>query len=343
MSAMNHPSWRQVARWLSVVVAATALAALGFKMRGMLGEAVCTLGRMSWLAILALPIFWLWTMAASAGWKVLATEAKLDRIPSLVRLCVIRVEAQAVNLLLPLAGVGGEALRAALLGRQTGQAEASTASVASDVITEIFACFVFAILGILLGWKSIPLGLTSKIALTAIPCLVALALYVLPNYLPRLGRSDSHRRLVRWMASVSRAMPSGGTAGWWRSAAWHVGEKLLIAGETWIYAHALGFPVSIPGAVFATAMMTLASSLMFFIPAQVGAADSGVALGLQWLGASWSVGFAVAFARRLRQLLVAAVGLSLIGLGVAKQRITCRSASETSLVGTSVTVPGMEH
>jgi hypothetical protein len=343
MSPSPHPPWRRIVRWLSVAATATAVGVLGFKLRGMLGEALWTLGQMSWLASLALPIFCLWTMAASAGWKVLATEAKLDRVPSLARLCLIRVEAQAVNLLLPLAGIGGEALRAAVLGRQTGQPAASTAAVASDVITEIFACFVFAVLGILLGWRSIPLGLTSKIALVAIPCLVAVALYLLPSYLPRLGRSDSPRRLGRWMASISDAMPSGGTSRWWRSAAWHVVEKLLIAAETWVYARALGFPVSIPGAVFATAMMTLASSLMFFIPAQVGAADSGIALGLQWLGASWSVGFAVAFARRLRQLLVAAIGLSLIGLGIAWRRVAQRPAPEPSPLGTNITVPGMEH
>lgn len=342
MTEPHNRSWRRMARWLSLALAATTLGVLVFKMRGMLGEAVWTLGRMSWLAVLALPIFWLWTMAASAGWRVLATEAKLDPVPSLVRLCLIRVQAQAVNLLLPLAGVGGEALRAAVLGRQTGQPTASAASVASDVITEIFACFVFAILGILLGWRSIPLGLASKVALLAIPCFIALALYLLPKYLPRIGHAHSRRRLVRWMASVSHAMPSVGTSGWWRSAAWHLVEKLLIAAETWAYAQALGFPVSIPGAVFATAMMTLASSLMFFIPAQVGAADSGVALGLQWLGASWSVGFAVAFARRLRQLLVGAIGLSLIGLSVGWQQVARRPAREPFPLDTKLTLPGME-
>lgn len=341
MTEPNDRSWRRMARWLSLAAAATTLGVLGFRMRGMLGEAVGTLGRMSWLAVLALPIFWLWTMAASAGWKVLATEAKLDRVPSLVRLCFIRVQAQAVNLLLPLAGVGGEALRAVALGRQTGQPTASAASVASDVLTEIFACFVFAILGIVLGWRSIPLGLASRVALVTIPCFVALALYLLPKHLPRLGYSHSRRRLLRWLASVSHAMPSGATSGWWRSAAWHVVEKLLIAAETWVYAQALGFPVSIPGAVFATAMMTLASSLMFFIPAQVGAADSGVALGLQWLGASWSLGFAVAFARRLRQLLVAAIGLSLMGLCVGWQRIA-QPPREPLPVDTNLTLPGME-
>jgi hypothetical protein len=284
-----------------------------------LATAVAALGQMSWLAALALPLFALWTVAASQGWRALMVDAGVTRLPSLARLCLIRVEAQAVNLVLPLAGVGGEALRAAVLGRQTRQGTASTASVASDVVAEVFACFVFATLGVIAGWHAIPLAIGWRVALLALPAAGAVALYALPPVLARLGCRAGSGHVARWLASVCTSMASTRGVGWWRSAAWHIVEKFLIAGETWIYARAMGFPLSVSGALLATAMMTLASSAMFFIPAQVGAADSGVALGLQWLGAGWSVGFAVALARRVRQLLVTGVGLSLIGLSLVWQ------------------------
>lgn len=309
----GHADWRRAARWLLLAATAGGVLLLGCKARGLLATAVATLGQISWLAVLALPVFALWTVAAAQGWRVLMVDAGVSRIPSLARLCLIRVEAQAVNLVLPLAGVGGEALRAAVLGRQTRQGTASTASVASDVVTEVFACFVFASFGVIAGWHAIPLAFGWRVVLLALPAAGAVALYALPPLLARLGCRVGSGRVARWLASVCTSMASTRTVGWWRSAAWHIVEKTLIAGETWIYAHAMGFPLSIHGALLATAMMTLASSAMFFIPGQVGAADGGVALGLQWLGAGWSVGFAVALARRVRQLLVTAVGLSIIG------------------------------
>jgi hypothetical protein len=310
----------RVLRWSILAVTAAALLFLGLKTRTMLVAAVLTLAQVSWFAVLALPIFCLWTLAASAGWRALIADSGVHDVPSLARLWLIRLEAQAVNLVLPLAGVGGEALRAAVLGRHTQQGSASTASVASDITTEILACFVFVILGICLGWRAIPLTTGLRVVLVTVSAIIVAALCWLPSHLARVGRRLGDGRAVTWLRSVCQSMDGRRTSGWWRSVGWHIVEKVLIAGETWIYAHSLGLPLSVPGALFATAMMSMLSCLLFFIPAQVGAADGGIVLGLQWLGAPWSVGLAVACLRRLRQLLVAFVGLLLLGLTILWRR-----------------------
>lgn len=320
--------WQRLQRWGLLAFTTLALLLLGLRARRILVAAGLTLGSMSWLAVLALPAFALWTLAAAAAWRSRIAETGARPIPSLARLWLIRVQAQALNLVLPLAGLGGEALRASALGQRTRQGPASAASVASDVIVEIVACFAFVLVGTLLGWHAIRLGGGLRVVFVLTSAAVVLGLSFVPTYLARLGpgKASGRGRFARWVAGwlspMLADMNHGQTAGWWRCLAWHVVERVLIAAETWIYAWALGFRLSIVGAVVATAAMTIIGSLLFFIPGQAVAADGGLALGLQWLGAPWSMGVAVAFARRLRQLLVGVLGLCLLGGALIRQRGT---------------------
>ena len=115
--------------------------------------------------------------------------------------------------------------------------------------------------------------------------------------------------------------------------------RILMVGEAWLFAQALGLDLSVWHAVFATAWMTLFASILFFIPGQLGAADGGLALGLLWAGLPWNAGLAVALGRRLRQLLVGTVGLLLFFLelrrhddGVPKSALNL-SASKPEMGG----------
>jgi hypothetical protein len=304
--------WRRLGHWLTLAITVLALLFFGLKAKSMWISAGETLAKISWLSLIALPLFCLWTLAASLAWRALIADAGVRRIPSVARLWLIRVQAQAVNLVLPLAGLGGEALRATVLGYRTRQGTASVASVASDVLAEIIACFVATTGGALVGWNSVPGGPGVHVAFALGPVAAVLGLYFVPPHLVRMGKRVGSGRIMRRLRSVCTDMDKSRGSGWWSALSWHLVERLLITAETWIYAHALGFRLSIVGAFVATAMMTLLGALMFFLPAQVGAADGGLALGLQWLGAPWSMGFAVAFARRIRQVLVALIGLGLL-------------------------------
>jgi len=108
---------------------------------------------------------------------------------------------------------------------------------------------------------------------------------------------------------------------------------VLIATEAYIYAHALGLPMSILGAVFATALLTLLGSILFFIPGQIGAAEGGLVLGMLGLGFAISDGLALAMARRLRQLLVGIVGVAILLLTVGLRALSSAAASEQSVAG----------
>ena len=83
--------------------------------------------------------------------------------------------------------------------------------------------------------------------------------------------------------------------------------------------------------IVATAAMTVVGALGFFLPAQIGAADGGIALALQWFGVPWQIGIAVAFARRLRQILVAATSSAVFAAVVLRQRSLNRLGGYSSI------------
>jgi hypothetical protein len=54
----------------------------------------------------------------------------------------------------------------------------------------------------------------------------------------------------------------------------------------------------------------MTGAVFFFVPSQVGASEGVYALVFQQAGLTAAAGFALAFVRRLRSLLAAAVGLA---------------------------------
>jgi hypothetical protein len=332
----------KVVRFLFLMLTVAALVIIGVKAHDMLRAAARTLGEISWLAVLALPVFCLWTLAAAEAWRRLMASSGVAAIPSLARLWLVRLEAQAVNLVVPLAGLGGEALRAAVLHRQTKQPVESAVSVASDIGSEIAACFAFVVVSASLGWRSIPFGTPARVGLVLSSAAIVVCVRVLPPWLARISGRWSGKTLSRFRA-LCAAIARTPRAAWWSSLAWHMVERALIAAETWLYARSLGFHLSIVGAAVATAVMTLLSSLLFFVPAQVGAADGGIAIGLGWLGAPWSIGLAVAFARRLRQVLVAIVGLCLLAGTLVLVRKTVRQGAPGMHPVAEAEVPKLEQ
>jgi uncharacterized membrane protein YbhN (UPF0104 family) len=302
--------------------------------RRALVAATATLAHLKAVALLALLAFALWTLASAVAWRALLASSGIRKKPGLAHLWLIRFEAQAVNLVLPLAGFGGEALRISALRHNTHQGTASTASVILDMTTEVAACFLFAGLGTLVDWhamRHLPVGLWVAGVATSIA--LSLAAWFAPVLLPRVALWTIWGQRTQRLSRLAEVMKRARRSGMGLSFAWHMVERVLIATEAYIYAHALGLPMSILGAVFATALLTLLGSILFFIPGQIGAAEGGLVLGMLGLGFAISDGLALAMARRLRQLLVGIVGVAILLLTVGLRALSSAAASEQSVAG----------
>lgn len=319
---------------MGLLLALAALAFLLLASRQALVTATATLVHLKAIALLALLAFALWTLASAIAWRALLVSSGIRKKPGIGHLWLIRFEAQAVNLVLPLAGVGGEALRVSALRQNTHQGTASTASVILDVTTEVAACFLFAALGTLVGWhalRHLPVGLWVAGVATSIA--LALGAWFAPTLLPRVARWSIWGHWTRRLRELAVVMKRGRRSGMGLSFVWHMVERLLIASEAYIYAHALGLPMTLLGAIFATALLTLLGSILFFIPGQIGAAEGGLVLGMLGLGFAISDGLALALARRLRQLLVGVVGIVILLLTAGVRALSPAAEPADNLAG----------
>jgi hypothetical protein len=87
---------------------------------------------------------------------------------------------------------------------------------------------------------------------------------------------------------------------------------VLLALEIWIVFSALGAPMSLVDALVMEGAIKLIAGVFFFIPGQLGAAESVYVVLADALRAAPAAGLTLALIRRLRAMLVAAIGLAAI-------------------------------
>jgi hypothetical protein len=262
------------------------------------------------------PLFLLWNHVAAVGWRtVLSVVVPDDRLPSSFRLGVLRIQSQAVNAVLPTAGLGGEVLRAALAVRAEKRLlPGAMTATALDNVAGTVAGLAFAVPSlffVLARHGDAPFQALFASALAALAAIVVLSnlpFYLAPRVLARVTSKSMLTRLLDPFAtrrqSVARAFR--------RDVAWRLLERVLGAVEVFIAFHALGVDVSPIDAAAVSATFVVVSFVVFVIPGQLGVAELSATFVGTMLGVPPSVGLAVALLRRSRQWLVCAAGLVLL-------------------------------
>jgi uncharacterized membrane protein YbhN (UPF0104 family) len=306
-------------RWIAFLFRAGLLCAVGviaFLHREGIGQALVACMDLDVVVVLVLPLFVFWNWLAALGWLDLHRMFTHGPAPSAWKLSLVRLQAQAVNLVLPLASVGGEVLRATILSRRNGQVAGTTSAVVLDKIADAAAGVAFAIIGITIGFGH---GI-DVLAIVVLASMLVLFVGGLPFLLRghggRLGRV-----IARHRNELSPIIDSPGlvSRSFYRALGWHMLERILMAGEIYLAMRAVGINVGVVDAVFVAAMMTAYSLVFFFIPGQVGAIEAGIVSAFTSLGLPPTTGLTVALVRRARQLGTIAVGTILFVVGKREQ------------------------
>ncbi len=106
--------------------------------------------------------------------------------------------------------------------------------------------------------------------------------------------------------------------------------RLLEAGEYFFIFKMLGENINYPGGLVIMSMASLIGNVFFMIPMQAGTRESGMTIGVNWLGLSDGSGFMGGLLYRVRELLCIAVGISLILIGkTVKNRTEKRNTASS--------------
>jgi lysylphosphatidylglycerol synthase-like protein len=285
------------ARTVGIVLALAIALAVAIRQRAMFATAAGAVWTAGWILIPAFVLFLLWNHVATIGWRELAVAAsEHESTPSMWQLALVRLEAQALNVLFP---VAGEVARAAQMSNRRGRV-----SVAVDLVTTTIAEAAFAVIALLLHPRFRPTHGSTLALLGLLGVAIAAAWAWLPALVaPLASRFPS----LAWGPGLLPAFR--------RATFWHLMECVLGVGEIWLFAVAFGISLDFISIFFAAAAVRSMTTLGGFVPGQIGVAEGSLVWVLTALGQPAAAGLAIAFARRGRQLVVLAVGALLLIVG----------------------------
>ena len=290
-------------------------------------EALSSLGPWTVLAIL-LPSLLMYALEAY-GWRL--TLGMPGHGVSFPRLFAIRTAGEVVNMTTPAAYVGGEPLKAYLLGRHGVPMVPAMASVVTAKTTMTIAQVIFILLGIgigtwVLGARSAPgeagvpvLALAISVGLlvfgTALLILVQRRglftgiLAVLHRFRIHIPFLDAREDKLRALDAAILNFYAKDRRSFLLSTQFCFLGWLAEALEVYVMIASLGLAVTAPVAIAIAALSVFIKGSTFFIPGSIGAQEGGNLLLLIAFGYSDVNGMAFALLRRLRELVWIGIGL----------------------------------
>jgi CDP-L-myo-inositol myo-inositolphosphotransferase len=221
-----------------------------------------------------------------------------------------QVVGEAMNTIVPLAGLGGDVFRVRHLGQFVGTA-AATRAVVQDRLVHALSGPLFAGTAIALTLWLVPLqpavaaGLTATASLLLGGGLVLLG-FILTPY-PTRWSAALVRRLTGAAGATVEPLRRGRVAG---VLAAKMTGRLLNLVEIAIILRLLGLPVT-PAVVIAIAgLLTASAVVFFFVPQGLGVNEAGIAGAFTMVGLAAPFGLAFGLLRRARVVAWAAIGVA---------------------------------
>ncbi|MGJ7917806.1 lysylphosphatidylglycerol synthase domain-containing protein [Massilia sp. LXY-6] len=274
-----------------------------------------------WPLLLLVPVRLVTLGLDTWAWRVLleplpgAAPARTPGLPFLLWVASVR---EAVNRLLPAAGVGGEVVGVRLARVRVPDTAGVTASVIVEVLLTIAVLYLFCGLGVLL-MAHIAAGM-DQVWVIAASLLLSLPLPLLAWWLLRDG--TAFQRLERWalrlfggpavaaLAADGAALDAavagllGQHARLLRALGWQLLSYLAGSFETWYALRLLGHPVDVPTAIAIEALTQAVRHAGFMVPAGLGVQEAATILFGHLAGVGGEVALSLALVKRMREIVL---------------------------------------
>jgi putative membrane protein len=258
-------------------------------------------------------------LLSTTSWRLLFPEGDAPRFGLLFLAMWIGV---SVNLMLPVANLGGDVIRTRLLALWTGKPRDAVASVVVDKTVLVATLPVLGLIGTAALFRLVPHS-GSFGAAAALVVLLAIALGVLvvaqragaisflAGHAVRLARRPAWEGLVAKASDLDGAIRNlyGRPGTIFAAGAIRMLARLSASGEVWLAARLLGHPISIVDALLLRSFAIVARAVAFPVPGGLGVQEgSFVALG-GLVGLPPDVALATSLASRVREVVSSVPGL----------------------------------
>jgi putative membrane protein len=276
------------------------------------------LARAGWPLLLLAPFRLLTLALDTCAWRVLLEPIDRTRRAGPLFLLWIGAVREAINRLLPAAGVAGEVVGVRLARLRLPDTTAISATVIVEVLVTIVVLYLFCGIGVVL-MAHIAAGL-GQVWIIAASLVLSLPLPLLAWWLLRHGavferleawaarllgpdnRVGLHLDGARLDAEIKRLFAERGLLA--RAMAWQLAAYLLGTFETWYALSLLGHPVGIATARAIEALTQASRHATFLVPAGLGVQEAAVLLFGYLAGVGGDVALSLALVKRMREIVV---------------------------------------
>ena len=270
-------------------------------------------------ALLLVVLARLLTLALDAwAWRLLLAPFDPARAAGALFLTWVASVREAVNRLLPAAGIGGEVVGVRLARLRLPDTTALAASIIVELAATIVVIYLFCGVGLLLMAR-LAAGL-HQVWIVAASLLLSLPLPLLIWWLLRHG--SPFRRVEQWAlrllgpqnrialhldgerldAGIRRLFGERGRV--LRAMGLSLLSYFLGSFETWYALALLGHPVSVQAAVAIEALTQATRHASFLVPAGLGVQEAAVVLFGHLAGVGGDVALSLALVKRMREILI---------------------------------------
>lgn len=310
-SGVRTASWLGLALGLAVAVALVAWQGAG-TVAHLLASTRWTLLLVAGFAVPQL-------LLATVSWRLLFPPGGAPRFSlALLALWI----GSSINLLLPVASIGGDVVRARLLALWTGKTRDAVASAVVDKTLQVATLPALGLIGIAAFLRLLPNAGSIGPALLGVILLgVGIALAVLVQ---RAGvfafLAVRGERLVRkssWDGLVGRASDlDGAIRALYQRPATILGSwslrllaRLSLSGELWLAARLLGHPITLSDAILLRTFSFVMRAVAFPVPAGLGVQEGSFVVLGPLIGLPPDVALATSLASRAREIVSSVPGL----------------------------------
>jgi putative membrane protein len=307
----------RTASWLGLCIGvAIAVALVAWQgVNTVAGLLASTNWKLLLVAVFALPQL----VLSTASWRLLFPSGGQPRFALAFLALWI---GYSINLMLPVASLGGDVVRARLLAIWSGKPRDAVASVVVDKTVLVATLPILGVIGTAALFRVVPDAGSLGAAIGSVILLaIGLVLLVLVQkagvFAFLAARAVRLARRAGWDGLVAKASDlDGAIRALYRrpatvaaSCGLRVLARLSLCGEVWLAARLLGHPITIADAILLKSFTIVARAAAFPVPAGLGVQEgSFVALGAL-IGLPPDVALATSLATRVREIVSSVPGL----------------------------------
>lgn len=254
-------------------------------------------------------LFIIWNFFATLGWQSIINVTGKKNGTRFLTLYSLRIQGQALNMVLPVSGIGGEVLRAGKASGNSGL-QKSALAVGIDKIADVSSDALLAFAGVVIALHYFTNRILFSAAAVILISAIILCIVFWRRILKQLTNGKCFIKIRPQILAITEDKKY--SVAYCKSLAYHLIEHIIMAVEIFVAAKLIGVDLGFAELFYVNTISSLFNIMFIVVPGRIGSFECSLAYAFSQLSLSPGAGISVALIRRARQLLICLAGMLLI-------------------------------